>query len=64
MHCLKHRGEVTEDVRVGRVVVFDQAENRLHAEGAAVDALAARRIRVRRARNRLGLRRLRLASSL
>ena len=44
MHCLPaHRGEeVTESVIEGeRSVVFDQAENRLHAQKALLFALLA-----------------------
>jgi ornithine carbamoyltransferase len=44
MHCLPaHRGEeITDDVLDGdRSIVFDQAENRLHAQKAILEALLA-----------------------
>jgi ornithine carbamoyltransferase len=46
MHCLPaHRGEeITEDVLDGpRSIVFDQAENRLHAQKAVLERLLAHR---------------------
>jgi ornithine carbamoyltransferase len=44
MHCLPaHRGEeITDDVLDGEhSIVFDQAENRLHAQKAILEALLA-----------------------
>ena len=44
MHCLPaHRGEeITDEVLDGdRSIVFDQAENRLHAQKAVLERLIA-----------------------